>query len=189
MNARLLRTAAGGLLLGLTACTAVFHPARLDDTSREFEPPGQWEAAIEFSFTDSTFFPASAYGAHVEFFDGRRYRRAEGNDVFLAENGAVRTPWHRVWTRGSHVSSVPLRITIGDPAGERTTAEYPLDVKPDDFYTVHFVVATHAHAPPSPWDLDGLRGYPVPPGARSAPGDSLWVGYRLKGRYCFNCPS
>lgn len=182
------------LALG-AACTGAVTSAESRDVSNAHEPPGSWESAILFQFIDSTFRFAepevntpSTYGARIEFTDGLRRRVVTGRDVFVAENGAVRTPWYRVEAHaGAHANA--LHVTIGDPLGEQITAEYPMALKRGEFYSVRFGVYTRRYGPGSDDAfLHGWRSYPVPAGARRAPGDSLWIAYLTRERYCFNCP-
>lgn len=186
-------------LLGLTilaGCTSILHPGRSDDTSSAFEPPQSWDSGVNFQFADSTYVwvtagtpPTVRFGAEVEFFDGRRYRKVRGSDLFTTEANELRTPWYRIWMPSGAEHPVTLRITIGDPQGERTVSEYPLNVRLDDFYQIRFGVGTNDPRPGHIWIPNDLRSYPVPAGARTSPRDSLWVGWFVRGRDCFDCPS
>lgn len=189
--------AACGLALALgAACTgAVTSADSARGVSSDHEPPRDWESAVLFQFIDSTFRFAEpdvntpgAYGARIEFTDGVRRRAVTGRDVFVAENGAVRTPWYRV-EPGAEGHATMLHVTVGDAAGEQITAEYPLTLRPDEFYLVRFGVFTRSYGPgSSDAAVQGWRSYPAPAGARRAPGDSLWISYLTQGRDCFNCP-
>lgn len=180
------------LLISSVACTGLLNPAEAPGTSRDFEPPPAWGAGVTFLFQDSAANPSNAYGASVEVMDGAGGKVvATGRDLFRTEGGEVRTPWYRMWPgeAGEYVATV--RITIGDAARERTVATYPLVVKKDHFYYVSFGIATFDRAsqrPTNPSVFD-LRSYPVPAGARRAPGDSLWVSWVHRTRYCFDCPT
>lgn len=180
---------------GFAGCTGIVAAVDPSEVSTAYEPPPRWEAAILFQFMDSTFRFAEpevnspvAYEVQVAFSDGLRTRLLTGRDVFHAENGSVRTPWYRVHPRLNDRATM-IRITIGDAAGEQTTAEYPIMLKAGEFYFVELGVYTRRHGPGSyNAFMQHWRSYPVPAGARRAAGDSLWVGYRSRARDCFNCP-
>lgn len=116
------------------------------DTSPEYEPPPAWQSGIEFHFADSTWATARQllrYGARVEFLDGTRYRVVTGRDLWQDDDGGpVHTAWHRLWLPASGELPVSLRITIGDPAGGQTVADYPVMAKRDQFYRIYFGVHT-----------------------------------------------
>ncbi len=188
------------MFLSFYGCTSILHSPGQDDTSTDFEPPPSWVGGVKFLFADSSFTsaigefaepsPALSYGAQVDFYDGRRFRRVEGRDVFQASNGSIRTPWYRVWMpEGGGEHPLTVRITIGDAAGESSVSEYMLKVRPDNFYSVLFGVTTNPNEPPTPWTAHDVLWYPVPPGARRAATDSLFVGWVVRGRECFDCPS
>ncbi|MBW3571064.1 MAG: hypothetical protein KY467_08150 [Gemmatimonadetes bacterium] len=179
------------LLVAAAGCSGLLSSSESTHTSRAFEPPQSWEAGVVFLFRDSVADPGNRYGARVEFFDGAgRKVVASGRDLFRTESGEVRTPWYRIWLPRSGEYPATVRITIGDSAGEQTVATYPLTVKNDVFYYVRFGIASFDHAGQRPTNpiVFGLRAYPVPAGARRAPGDSLWVSWVHRGRYCFDCP-
>lgn len=181
----------------LVGCTSILHPGRRDDTSADFEPPQSWVAGVKFQFVDSTYVwvtegtpPSFRFGAEVEFFDGRSYRRVRGSDLFTTEANELRTPWYRIWMPEGSEYPLELRIKIGDPQGERTVSEYPLNVRADGFYQVRFGVGpVQRQRIPGGWIPNDLRTYPVPAGARTSSGDSLWVGWFSRVRECFDCPS
>lgn len=184
------------VLAGAAACSGVLNSSDAGQVSTDYEPPKSWESALLFQFMDSTFQfaepemnTAPIYGAQVEFDDGRQRRVVTGRDVYHADNGAVRTPWYRVEPDGREHATT-LRLTIGDATGQQALAEYPLVLRSGEFYFIEFGVYTRTYGPGS-YDgfMQGWRSYPAPAGARRAPGDSLWVSYRTRGRYCFNCPS
>jgi hypothetical protein len=180
----------------LAGCTTLLHSGLRDDTSSDFEPPQSWVAGVNFQFVDSTYVwvtegtpPTLRFGAEVEFYDGRRHRRVRGPDLFTTDANELRTPWYRIWMPNGLDYPLILRITIGDPQGERTVSEYPLNVVADQFYQIRFSVSTNDPHPRHIWIPHDLRGYPVPAGARTSPRDSLWIGWVVRGRECFGCPS
>lgn len=189
---RLRTTCALLLLVGSGACSGLWIASGSSNASRAFEPPRSWDAALVFLFADSVHDPATRYGARIEVFDGSgRKVVASGRDLFQAESGEVRTPWYRIWLPRSGEFAATLWITIGDGAGEHTVATYPLTVKKDHFYSVVIGIASFeatGQRPANPTVFD-LRAYPVPAGARRVPGDSLWVGWVPRTRYCFDCPT
>ncbi len=191
----MLRASCTMLLFAAAACAGAVSSTDVTHVSAAYEPPQGWESAVLFQFMDSTYRlleggknPAN-YAATIEYFDGIRTRVVTGGDIFRAENGSIRTPWYRLEPEGSEYATT-IRITISDAAGEEAVAEYPLTLRKGQFYFVEFGVYTRTYGPGSrDAFMQGWRRYPVPPGARRAPGDSLWVAYRTRGRDCFNCPS
>lgn len=177
------------LVAGVAGCGSLLSSTEASRVSSAHEPPRSWESALLFRFEDSTQNQSVRYGARIEFFDGERPRSATGADVFQ-QSGAARTPWYRVSMPASGELPVAIRITIADPAGERTVAEYPLTMVVNEFYYLRFGIGTLPPGPRPPTNptVLELRGYPVPVGARNAPSDSLWVSYVTRGRYCFDCP-
>jgi hypothetical protein len=169
-------------------CTGVSLPSTASDTSTAYEPPPDWEAAILFTFVDSARAAQAGYRARVEFFDGARVRSAASEQVFHADNGMLRTPWYRAHIPAAGAYSTMLRITLTTAPGEELAFEYPLMVKRGEFYFVQFDVYTHTLDSFTAHFLEP-RSYAVPSSLRRAPTDSLWIMYRSRGRYCFNCPS
>jgi hypothetical protein len=177
------------MALAMSGCTGVLNSTESSRVSSAYEPPRSWDSALLFRFEDSTQSESERYGARIEFFDGERQRSVTGADVFR-QGGSSRTPWYRVSMPASGEFATTVRITIGDLAGARTVAEYPLTMKANDFYYVRFGIGTlepGLHPPTNPM-VEELRGYDVPAGARRAPSDSLWVSHVTRGRYCFDCP-
>ena len=156
------------LLLGAGACGMVRSMTSAEgDTSRESEPPPAWQSGIQFHFADSTWATAREllrYGARVEFFDGAGYRVVTGHDLWQNDGGPVHTAWHRPWLPASGELRVSLRITIGDPAGGQTVAEYPVVAKRDLFYRIYFGVHTYREEPHNRSALHDLRSFGVTPG-------------------------
>jgi hypothetical protein len=178
------------LLLSVSACGSMRPVTGAEgDTSRESEPPPAWQSGIQFHFADSTWATARElrYGARVEFFDGTGHRVVTGRDLWQ-NDGPVHTAWHRLWLPASGELPVSLRITIGDPAGGQTVAEYPVVAKRDQFHRIYFGVYTRREEPHRPSVLHDLRSFGVTRAARREPGDSLWIGYYVTGRDCFDCP-
>lgn len=155
----------------------------------EFEPPKAWEAAVNFSFADSTYFPNHPYAARVELsIEGHRKRVITGRDLFTGPSGGIYTAWYRVPLRGANVHPLVFRVVLTDTSGIESVADYPLQVKRDHFYEVHFGVATpRPPRPEAPPLTEGWRWYPVAPTARMEPTDSLLIAYMFRTRDCFNC--
>jgi hypothetical protein len=108
-------------------------------------------------------------------------------DLFTTAGGEVRTPWYRLRPREDPIT---LRVTVEHPGGVRTTAEYPLFVKKDEFYSVGAHVYTRQPAPSHLPYLDiNPVSFPLNPRAGGQPGDSLWVSFYITRRDCFNCIS
>lgn len=185
------RGVAALVLAGLASgCAGLTGPAGSQQTSTAAEPPAGWESAVLFQFRDSVTDPHAGFAARVEFQTEHSVHAVTGRDVFVTQSNIVRTPWYRLGLpRGASQKNVMLRVVLQHSAGGRTVAEYPLVVKPDEFYYVTFGVATRRPDPPhNPGHVRGLRSYPVPVDAQGSPGDSLWIGYHSTGRYCFECP-
>jgi hypothetical protein len=178
------------LLFAAAGCSSLLASSDPSRVSSAFEPPKAWESALLFRFEDSTQNAFERYGARIEFSDGERQRSVTGGDVFR-QSGAARTPWYRVSMPASGEFPTTIRISIGDPAGEHTVAEYPLTMKANEFYYVRLGVGTLPPGPLPPTNpmVYELRGYAIPAGARHVPSDSLWVSYVTRGRYCFDCPT
>ncbi len=182
--------------LALAACGPLVHGGvSASDVSKDYEPPQDWEAGIQFHFADSAWrgkpdVGRRIYGAEVRFHDGRRERVVTGRELFYSASSAIQTPWYRVWLpAGDREIEPTLYVTIGDRAGNRTVAEYPLRVMRDGFYRVYFAVYT-----PDPdadrWNpmLSTTRVYDVPAGAKRVATDSLRISNHSVPRDCFNCP-
>lgn len=178
------------LAAALSACGGLLYPERGISTSIEFEPPREWESAVLFSFADSTYFPAHPYAARVELaMEGHRRRVITGRDLFTSPAGGLLTPWHRIPLRGANTRLLVFRVVLTDTSGAESVADYPLQVKRDHFYEVHFGVATpRPPRPEAPPATEGRRWYPVAPTARLLPTDSLLISYLLRTRDCFGCP-
>jgi hypothetical protein len=188
------RPARRGVLLcalatALWACGGLLPPAPEIAASREFEPPAGWEAAVAFSFADSTHFPGHPFAARVELVvEGHRGRVITGRDLFYGPGGDLRTPWYRVPLRGAGSRPLLLHVVLTDTSGAVSAAHYPLLVQRDHFYDVHFGVGTpRPPRPEAPRLTEGLRSYPVNPAARMQPTDSLMIAYAFRTRDCFGC--
>lgn len=170
-------------------CAGALHAPASPSTSRDYEPPQPWKSAVLFSFLDSTWLDEFPYGARIEFHDGQGTRSASGRDLFHHELGNVRTPWYRIWMPPSGEYATTIRVTISDASGQRSVAEYPLILKNDTFYFINFGVGTFdpGQRRHPGLVLEGLRAFPVPAGARRAPGDSLWISHVTSDRDCFHC--
>ena len=177
------------LTAGLAGCSGLLHPDPEISTSTEFEPPAGWESAVAFSFADSTHFPAYPFAARVELtVDGHKQRVITGSDLFTGPGGGLNTPWYRVPVRGADARTIVLHVVLTDTSGAESVADYPLQVKRDHFYEVHFGVATpRPPRPEAPPLTEGWRWYPVRPTARVQPTDSLLISYLFRTRDCFNC--
>jgi hypothetical protein len=171
-------------------CSTLVGPSAGLETSRAAEPPAAWESAVLFQFRDAVTNPDAGFKARVEFTGEPSGRPVTGRDVYLTESNFLRTPWYRLRIPGAEAErSLVITVVLEHDAGGRTTAEYPLTVARDEFYYVSFGVATRE--PPAPANPDivrELRSYPIPAAARKQPGDSLWIGYATRSRYCFACP-
>lgn len=183
--------------LSLAGCgSAILHSgASASDVSKEYEPPSDWEAGIQFHFADSTWRgnPSGSriYGAEVRFADGRKERVVTGRELFYSASSAIQTPWYRVWLpAGAREIEPTLYVTIGDRAGNRTVAAYPLRVRRDGFYRVYFAVYTPGLQEARGWNpmQSTTRVYDVPADAKRLTTDSLRISHHGVPRDCFNCP-
>ncbi len=175
-----------------SGCAPLLLSRQDDDTSSEFEPPQSWESAVTFSFADSSWIPGLQNHGRIEFFDGRRLRKASGRDLQHHPNGGTGTPWYRLWLPRDRDFPATFRITLENRSGDSVRIEYRLDAAPGQFYQVGFGIQTIADPdlsspPPSPWIVEGMQTYPVPVGMRSRPTDVLWVNYVRRPRECFRC--
>jgi hypothetical protein len=168
MKALALAKLGASILVALPGCTGRRHVLPIADP-----PPAAWDAAISFFLTDST---------RVEFFDGRRTRIVYGRDRL--EYG--RETWYPVRARPTF--STTIRVTAIFPGHGTVTAEYPLTVERGSFYTVSAVPMSDS---PSRRLIGAQepRSYPMPPGARREPSDSLWVFWSGRTRDCWTCPN
>jgi hypothetical protein len=176
------------LFLALTTCGPILHGTgpESNDTSSEHAPPLSWEAGIQFQFADSAWkgrprMGDPRYGAEVRFHDGRTERVVTGGDLYNSPSGAILTPWYRIWLPADRREVEPsLRVTIGDRGGNRASAEYPVRIVRGDFYHVLFGVYTPQPVVEGGWVNPArptIRAFDVPAGAKSAPSDSLRIGY------------
>lgn len=174
----------------LSACSGLLHPEPEISSSSEFEPPKAWEAAVNFSFGDSTYFRQYPFAARVELsIQGHRPRVVTGRDLFNAPGGGIITPWYRVPLGSANARALTFRVVLTDTSGVESVADYPLLVKRDHFYEVRFGVGTAGPPrPEAPPLTEGRRWYPVAPTARVLPTDSLLITYVFRTRYCFDCP-
>ena len=177
------------VLASLCGCSGLLQSDPEISTSREFEPPAGWESAVAFSFADSTYFPDHPYAARIEFkIEGHRGQVITGRDLFNGPGGNIRTPWYRVPLRGAASRPLLLHVVLTDTSGAESRADYPLHVNRDHFYDVHFGVGTpRPPRPEVPRLTEGWRWYPVSPGARLQPSDSLLISYLVLTRDCFHC--
>ena len=164
-----------GLLCAAAACGGMRHPAGPDVVSRSVGPPPKsWKAAIAFYLQDST---------RVEFFDGVQTRvvtSREGMDEALG-----RTPWYRVHLRDTLTTQLHVRVEF--PGVGTATAEYPLTVQRDAFYSVW--IGTASYDARRIMSARDPRSYPVPLGVQRTPADSLWIFWGARDRKCWTCPN
>ena len=178
MSSRLKALAMTGVLLvaACPSCTGILHPTTQEDVWRSAEPPPPaWEAAISFSLIDSM---------RVEFFDGERTRVVHARERLAERFGA--SPFYRVRPRPTF--STIIHVTANFPGHGTVTAEYPMNVERGAFYTV---AARPSSMSPERQVISArdARSYPMPPGARREPSDSLWVYWTARTRECWTCPS
>lgn len=187
---RLRRILPAALAAALCGCSALLHPDPEISSSSEFEPPAAWEAAVNFSFADSTYFKQYPFAARVELsIRGHGRRVITGRNLFTSPGGGLHTPWYRIPLSGADVHPLVFRVVLTDTSGAESAADYPLEVKRDHFYEVHFGVGTRRPPRPEAPPLTvGWRWYPVAPTARVLPTDSLLITYLFRTRYCFDCP-
>jgi hypothetical protein len=180
------RLIGAALVLAASACAGL--PPTGADLSTAYEPPRSWNAAVYFTFGDSSWVPNADYATVIEFHDGVRQRTVTADDLFEAPTSERRTPWYRLRPAEGGLTTV-FRVTLEHAGGARTTAEYPVTIRRDEFVTVHARVYTrdpneqYLSMPPY------RRSFPLHPGARAQPGDSLWIEHGGRGRDCFNCPT
>jgi len=190
LSQRLVKAIVASLVGGVLVCAApgcsALGPTG-SDLSTAFEPPRSWKAAVFFVFPDSTFLPDADYATTVEFHDGAQQRVLTARDLFDAPTGERRTPWYRLRPARNGTTSV-VRVTLQHASGERTTADYPLTILPDEYVTVLARVYTRD---PSEWYISmpqHRKSFPLHPSARARPGDSLWIEHAGRNRECFGCP-
>lgn len=163
------------MLAALSSCTGLRHPTAQEDVWRSADPPPPaWDAAISFSLADST---------RVEFFDGERMRVVHSHEKLPERFGA--SPYYRV--RPQPTFATTIRVTVNFPGQGTVTAEYPLNVERGTFYTV-WTRSSWTNPEREMISAQGARSYPMPPGARREPSDSLWVFWTAQTRECWNCP-
>jgi hypothetical protein len=180
----LARRIGAALLCATSACAGL--PRAGADLSTAHEPPRSWDAAVQFTFSDSSRASNVEHATVVEFHDGVRQRAVTARDLFTTPENQVRTPWYRLRPGKDGLPAV-FRVTLEHAGGARTTADYPVTIRPDHFVTLSAGVFKHDHIPRS-MSEPLYRSFPVHPAARTQPGDSLWIGYWLNGRHCFGCP-
>lgn len=176
----------GAALLWAAPGCAGLTPTGADE-STAFEPPRSWESSVLFVFGDSAFLPDADYATTVEFHDGVRQRVLTAHDLFNAPTGETRTPWYRLRPDGSGTRMV-ARVTLHHASGERTTAEYPINILRGEHVSVYATVYTRD---PQEWYISMPRerkAFPLHPSARVQPGDSLWISHAGRNRDCFGCP-
>jgi hypothetical protein len=184
-----LRVMAAMMLAAASGCATILGSGGNDETSRAAEPPASWESAILFQFRDSLSDPQADFAVRVEFEGekGAALRTVTGGDVYLTESNFLRTPWYRL--RVAEHRQMVVRVVLEHPQAGRTVAEYPLNVRRDEFYNVLFGVGTLKPEPPHrPHLVRDLRKFAIPAEVRQQPSDSLWIAYHAEGRYCFACP-
>ena len=142
-----------------------------------------------FTIGDSTRFPELAYGLRAEIdVEQGATLVVTPRDLFSAPNGEVRTPWYRISLSGRRERPMTIRFVVGDDIGAETVAHYELTVEKDRFYQLYTAINTRQPPDPQrPSVLDGVEFFPVHPGAQRQLSDSLFVGYKSRGRKCFNC--
>lgn len=164
------------LLAAIPGCTGIRHLTTQEEVWRSAEPPPHaWEAAISFFLTDST---------QVEFFDGEKTRVVHAREGLSVRFGA--SPFYRVRPRPTFTTMI--HVTAHFPGHGTVTAEYPLNVERSAFYTV----SAHPSSKNPERQLISARdarSYPMPPGARREPTDSLWVYWTARTRECWTCPN
>lgn len=173
------------LLSTSMSCVGILSSRRAD-SNPDSEPPRSWPAAIQFQFQDTSGARA-AHTTRIEFHNGNAVHAVTNRDLISANNGRdLITPWYRL--SPPKKGSLNLRVWLHHPGGSRTTADYPLPVHRDNFYTV--VAAVYRRDPSSPpWvgmPME-LRGYPLHPAAIVRPGDSLWIAFQVRSKDCSGC--
>jgi hypothetical protein len=179
------RLAGAALLCAAPACAGL--APTVADVSTAFEPPRTWDAAVFFVFGDSAFVPGADYATRIEFNDGVRQHVVTSRDLFDAPTGERRTPWYRLRPDLGGLTTL-IRVTLEHAGGGRTTADYPLTIRSDEFVTVLANVYTRD---PNEWYISMPRDrkpFALHPSARAQPGDSLWVSHAARQRECFGCP-
>lgn len=175
MTTRIPRLLIAGLLFASAACAGLRSPTQVEDVSHSVgPPPDSWRAAVAFYLQDS---------ARVEFFDGVRTRVVTAEEGMEAALG--RTPWYRVHLRDTLATN--LDVAIAFPGGEVATAEYPLTIQRDAFYSVRIEVSGYDAR--RIIGAQGQRSYPVPAAVQKTPSDSLWIYWGARSRDCWTCPS
>jgi hypothetical protein len=185
MKRRLYLVAAGLFAAALGSCAGL--PTATLDESAAAVPPETWDAAFAFVIPAQQDVSRTGYGVRIIFFDGVRTRGVDGRSVIESPYVIPQTPWYRVRPRAA--LSTTLRITIEHANGARTNADYPITVRPDEFYQFNIGVGQVIRDDRHPATGVAVRGYPVNPAAGVPATDSLWIGYTKRGRNCFDCPT
>lgn len=178
MSSRLKALAMTGVLLvaACPSCTGILHLTTQEDVWRSAEPPPPaWEAAVSFFLADST---------QVEFFDGERMRIVHAREGLRERFGS--SAWYRVRPRPTF--STTIHVTAFFPGHGTVKAEYPMNVEQGAFYTVSAYPSSR-NPQSQVISARDARSYPMPPGARREPSDSLWVYWTARTRECWTCPS
>jgi hypothetical protein len=178
MNAssrRILSRLLGTALVCTAAGCSGLGPTEAGDVSPAIgPPPRQWTAAIAFFLDDST---------QVEFFDGVRTRVVTSREGMEAALG--RTPWYRVHLGDTLATVLDVKVVFPGGAGT-ATAEYPLTVQRDAFYSVR--INTSGFDARRIIGAQEPRSYPIPAAAQKTPSDSLWIYWAARSRDCWTCP-
>lgn len=179
------------MLCTAAACAGIASAG--SEVSAAYEPPRSWNAGVRFVFVDSTLIrppdvvsPRPDYAARIEFDDGVQERVATGSDLFRAHTGESRTPWYRLRSGRSGITTT-VRFILEHAGGGRAVADYPITINLDQYVTVLARVYTR---PPDEWYISMPRyrmSYPLHPSARQQPGDSLWIEHAATDRACFDC--
>jgi hypothetical protein len=172
-------------------CTPVLSPVP-ESEATEGRPPPDWTSAVRFYMVDSVSARGFElpYGARVDFFDGRQSRAVTSREIGVDENDTARSPWYRLWIANAEgEAAVPMVVTIGDPDGVLTVAEYVVPASPGTYYEVYIAVGTWNRRPAQPSTALNPRGFDVTAAARAQPTDSLWISYSHRSIGCYDCPS
>lgn len=157
-----------------TGCTGLHGITDSRDVSRSLGPPPRdWDAAVAFDMWDSS---------RVGFFDGRRNRVVTSGDGSPEAHG--RTPYYRVHVQDSAPTAFHIRVRHA--SGIVLTAEHPLRIERDAFYTLAVRLGTYDRRS---LGTNAYRAYPIPASAQRLPSDSLYISWGARARGCWTCPS
>jgi hypothetical protein len=165
------------------ACVSVPEPMQ---TSPRPQPPLAWQSGMRFRLADATTDSALDYRAELRLIVAGKEHVVTTADHRPGETGPI-TDWYRL---GSGVPVV-LRLHLHHENGVTSVGELALVTREGWFYEVGGGVSI-----PYPETAPPLVGGPsdqavslIHPGSRLYPRMQVHIGYGVRIRDCFDCPS